>query len=48
VDNVLEDVQVDMYQLYINIDHAENLKKTKKKKITRGKQAEKEKKPTWD
>jgi hypothetical protein len=39
VDNALVDVQVDMYQHYINIDHAENLSIPTNKTITRGKQA---------
>jgi len=48
VDNVVEDVHMDMYLLYVNIDHAENLNIPKNKTITRGKQAEQEKKPAWD
>jgi hypothetical protein len=48
VDNVPEDVQMNMYLLYINIDHAENLSIPINKTITGGKQAEQKEKPTWD
>jgi hypothetical protein len=44
VDNVLEDVHIDMFQLYINIDHAEN-QSIPRKDNKRGKQAEQKEKP---